>query len=312
MKSRLLLPGATILAFWALGIGLWRATGYLQPLFLFGYIGASLGLGLGLYSGLPKRKKQWGRRLTLLLVGGMLVVYVGVVQSENLQIEWAFFSLFAGLTGAALTHFLVAKVVGPLLFGRLWCGWACWTLMILDLLPYQRSPGRLPGGVDRIRYVHFGASLGLALILWFFFGFADHVYFGSPAGLWWMLAGNALYYGAGVGLAIRLKDNRAFCKYLCPIPVFQKPTSRFSLLKVKGDRERCDRCAACVKRCPMDIDVLAYVESGTRVLSTECMLCQTCITVCAKDALKVSLGFDLGGKEALRSTRSYQEAENAA
>jgi formate hydrogenlyase subunit 6/NADH:ubiquinone oxidoreductase subunit I len=39
------------------------------------------------------------------------------------------------------------------------------------------------------------------------------------------------------------------------------------------------------------------------VLSTECSLCQTCTTVCARDALKLSFGFDLGGKELLRERK---------
>jgi formate hydrogenlyase subunit 6/NADH:ubiquinone oxidoreductase subunit I len=50
----------------------------------------------------------------------------------------------------------------------------------------------------------------------------------------------------------------------------------------------------------MDIRVPDYIRDGKRVLSTECSLCQTCITVCAKDALKLSFGFDLGGKDLLR------------
>ena len=43
-----------------------------------------------------------------------------------------------------------------------------------------------------------------------------------------------------------------------------------------------------------------YILNGQRVLSTECSLCQTCITVCAHDALKLSFGFDRGGKDFLR------------
>jgi ferredoxin len=46
--------------------------------------------------------------------------------------------------------------------------------------------------------------------------------------------------------------------------------------------------------------ILHYIRDGQRVLSTECMLCQTCITVCAEGALKVTFGFDLGGTERLR------------
>lgn len=44
---------------------------------------------------------------------------------------------------------------------------------------------------------------------------------------WLFLAGNVLYYIAGIALAFAFKDNRAFCKYLCPITVLLKPMSYF-------------------------------------------------------------------------------------
>jgi polyferredoxin len=304
----LILPTVTFLAFWTLAVVGWRLSGYVQPLLMFGYIGTALGLGLGLYATLPKKKKQRGRKVTLLLVGGMLLVFVGGIQKENVQIEWVFFSALAGLGGAALMHYLIAKIVGPVVFGRLWCGWACWTLMVLDLLPFPRSPGRVAGRWDRFRYVHFGLSLGLVLLLWFGFRYRDQVHFGSATGLRWMLVGNALYYVTAVGMAYALRDNRAFCKYLCPIPVFQKVTSRLSLLKIGAEREKCDECGACVTMCPMDIQLLDFIKNGKRVLSTECMLCQTCITVCTRDALKVTLGFDLGGEEHLRERVPSRQA----
>lgn len=297
---KLALPAIVFLAFWVIAVTLWQLTGYIQPLLLFGYIGTALGIGLGLYAALPKKKKQRGRRLTLVLVGGLLLVFVGIKQSENMQIEWVFLSLLAGAGGAALSHYLIAKVFGPLLFGRLWCGWACWTLMVLDLLPFQRSPGRVPGGWERLRYAHFGLSFGLVFLLWWGFGYAEHARFGSRVGLAWMLAGNALYYMAAVGMAFAMRDNRAFCKYVCPITVLLKATSRFALLKIEGDMTRCNECGACVEMCPMDIRILDYIRDGQRVRSTECMLCQTCITVCSRDALKVSFGMDVGGRELLR------------
>lgn len=300
---RLAFPLIILLVFWAVGVLGWRSSGYLQPLFLFGYIGTSLAVGLGLYAWWPKKKRQRARRLTLVLVGGFLFVFMGIAQSENMQIEWVFFSVLAGLGGAALTHYAIAKIAGPLVFGRLWCGWACWTLMVLDLLPFQRSPGRLPGRWGWARYAHFAASLALVLVLWFAVGYRDQVHFGSASGLAWMLTGNALYYVVAVGMAFALRDNRAFCKYACPVTVFLKATSRFAVLKIEADPALCNECGACVDMCPMDIDLLAYIRDGTRVLSTECMLCQTCVTVCAKDALKVSAGLDLGGRERLR-TRS--------
>ncbi len=305
---QLLLPGVTFLAFWAVAVVAWRSSGSVQPLFLFGYIGTALGIGLGLYAVLPKKKKQLGRKLTLGLIGALLLVYVGGIQSENIQLEWVFFSVLAGLGGAALMHYVIAKIVGPLLFGRLWCGWACWTLMVLDLLPFQRSPGRLPGRWGGLRYAHFALSLGLVLAVWTAFDYRDQIRFGSAAGLMWMVAGNALYYVVAVGMAVVLRDNRAFCKYLCPVTVFLKASSRLSLLKIAAERERCTACEACVKTCPMDIQLLEYIRRGQRILSTECMLCQTCITVCAEDALRVSFGWDLGGRERLRQRPAVRRA----
>ncbi len=108
------------------------------------------------------------------------------------------------------------------------------------------------------------------------------------------------YYLIGIGLAYTLKDNRAFCKYVCPVSVPLKLSARFALLKVAGDADKCNDCRACVKLCPMDIRIPDYVLNDKRVLSTECSLCQTCISVCAKDALKLSFGFDLGGTDLLR------------
>ena len=69
------------------------------------------------------------------------------------------------------------------------------------------------------------------------------------------LAGNVLYYIAGIALAFIFKDNRAFCKYLCPITVFLKPMSYFSLLRVHCDESKCVHCGKCLRVCPMDVEV---------------------------------------------------------
>jgi ferredoxin-type protein NapH len=296
--KKLVIPLTVMLAFWALAVALWRSTGYPQPLFLFGYIGTSVGLGLGLYAILPKKRKPLGRRVSLLLVGTFLLVFVAAMGKENMQIEGVFFGLLGGVYQAAVVHYMIAKLFGPLLFGRLWCGWACWTVMVLDLLPFQRSKGRLPGNWGWLRYAHFGISLGLVLVMWFTFGYRSGA--SGASAITWYVAGNALYYALGIGLAYALKDNRAFCKYLCPVSLPLKLTSRFSLLKIAGDADRCTSCRACEKMCPMDIRIPDYVQNGQRILSTECSLCQTCITVCSKDALRLSFGKDLGGVELLR------------
>ena len=302
--KKMIVPGVVLLAFWALGLTVWLRSGFIESLILFGTIGTSVGIGLGLYSALPKKKKPLGRRLSLLLVGSFLIGFVAIYGTENIQIEGLFFGLMTGFVQAAVIHYLIAKVFGPLLFGRLWCGWACWTVMILDLLPFKRSSGRLPGRWGWLRYLHLAISLGVVILLVTAFGYRDGI--SGPAAVYWFIVGNLVYYALGIGLAIALKDNRAFCKYICPVSVPLKLTSRFSLLKIKGDAQKCNDCRACVKMCPMDVRIPDYTRNGERVLSTECSLCQTCITVCPRDALSLSFGLDIGGKELLRERAEPQ------
>jgi polyferredoxin len=296
--KNLIVPLVIMLAFWSLAIWGFTASGYIQPLIMFGYIGTALGVGLGLYAMLPRKQKPIGRRLTLFLVGLFLLGFAIFMGRENVQLEGAIFGLLTGVIQMGVIHYMIAKIFGPLLFGRMWCGWACWTVMVLDLLPFKRPTGRLPGKWGGLRYLHFGLSVGVVLLLVYGIGFREGAS-GSTA-VTWFIIGNVLYYAVGILLAYVLKDNRAFCKYVCPVSVPLKITSRFSMIKIgRGDGE-CNDCNACEKTCPMDVRISDYILKNQRVLSTECSLCQTCITVCPQDALKLSFGFDLGGRELLR------------
>ena len=69
------------------------------------------------------------------------------------------------------------------------------------------------------------------------------------------IVGNVLYYVSGIVLVVVFKDNRAFCKYSCPITVFLKPMSYFALFRVKCNKDKCISCGKCKKVCPMDVDV---------------------------------------------------------
>ena len=87
----------------------------------------------------------------------------------------------------------------------------------------------------------------------------------------------------GIFLAFALKDNRAFCKYICPITVFLKPASYFSLMRIECDKSKCVSCGKCKKVCPMNVDVTDH--SRKRINGTECILCFECKKVCPKNAL---------------------------
>jgi len=299
-KSPLRLPILFMIMF--ISIGIWRfwATGKIFYLFNFSYIGASISVGMYLGDVLPKKKKGFGRMVTQLMVGLYMLIILGVLGRENMQIEGFFIYLLLGVFQAAVLHYAVAKLFGPLVFGRAWCGYACWTAMVLDFLPFKIPNGKRSKNWGYLRYLHFVASLVLILYLWFI---VENGTWQNGYLIEWKLFvyGNLVYYVSGIALAFILKDNRAFCKYVCPIPTVQKLGSRFSLLKIEIDNKTCVDCKLCEKNCPMNIKLLTYKNRGQRILSTECILCGTCIHVCPKNSIQVTTKLDCGFKEEINN-----------
>ena len=266
-------PFGLWLLFESVAVALWLTMHNSFYLFNFSYIGICLALGTYLYA----KKIKYARNLVQCAVGLYMLIYLGVISRENMQIEGFWYYLFLGVFEAAVVHYAVAKIIGPLFFGRGWCGYACWTAMVLDLLPFKtpRHPRR---GLGFLRYLVFAGSLLFVIIL-----FLLHVPGLDEILYWSFLIGNAMYYSLGIALAFLFRDNRAFCKYLCPVTVFLKPASYYSLLRIKNDTKKCISCGKCKKVCPMDVDVPD--NSFHRKNGTECILCLRCIEQCPQKSL---------------------------
>ncbi len=256
-------------------VSLWLILDNIFYLFNFTYIGGFLALGLFLYT----KKYQHARLVVQFGVGLYMLVYLGIICNENMQIEGFWYYLFLGVFEAATIHYAVAKLFGPFLFGRGWCGYACWTAMILDLLPYKQPQGSRKK-LGYIRYITFSVSLLFVGAL-----FLLHVPNLNKIMFWSFIIGNTLYYAVGISLAVMLKDNRAFCKYICPITVFLKPASYFAYMRITVDEKKCISCGKCKKVCMMDVDVTN--NSRKRENGTECVLCMKCIDECPVKALKL-------------------------
>jgi len=259
--------------FETIAITLWLTKENLFYLFNFSYIGTSIALGIFLL----RKQYPHARRIVQLLVGLYMLVYLGLICQENMQIEGFWYYLFTGVFEAATIHYAVAKIFGPLVFGRGWCGYACWTAMVLDFLPYQVPKGERKN-IGWIRYLVFaGSFIFVAALFLCQVGNLEKIMF------WSFLIGNVLYYAVGIGLAFAFKDNRAFCKYICPVTVFLKPMSYFSVIRIECDHEKCISCGKCKRVCPMEVDVTD--NSRKRKNGTECILCMECVKNCPTKAL---------------------------
>ena len=267
------LPSILLFAvFETVAVSLWLALDNLFYLFNFSYIGGCIAAGLAMYAS----GKRFARRFVQFAVGTYMLVYLGFICRENMQIEGFWYYLFLGVFEAATIHYAVAKIFGPLIFGRGWCGYACWTAMILDLLPYK-TPKAPRKKLGFIRCIVFGASLLFVIVLFVLGKNSEEVMF------WTFIIGNILYYGVGIILAAAFKDNRAFCKYVCPITVFLKPMSYFSWLRIRCDEDKCISCGKCLNVCPMNVEV--NKNSRKRKNGTECILCYECTGECPTKAL---------------------------
>ena len=165
-----------------------------NPFYLmnFSYIGTGLALGVLLYL----NRRPAARNVTQWIIGMYMLVYLGLMKGENMQLEGFWYYLFQGLFEAAVIHYLIAKIAGPLIFGRGWCGYACWTAMVLDLLPYKTrcAPRRR---WTWMRYALFVLSLLFVTAL-----VAFRVQPLERIMQWSFVIGNLLYYAAGITLAL--------------------------------------------------------------------------------------------------------------
>ena len=273
-RRKWLAPFGMWIVFEIVAVTLWLTKDNLFYLLNFSYIGTSITVGLLLF----QFNYKHARRIVQLLVGLYMLIYLGLICQENMQIEGFWYYLFLGVFEAATIHYAVAKIFGPLLFGRGWCGYACWTAMVLDFLPYKQPKKPRKEKLGVLRYVMFVLSLAVVLSLFLMkIANLERIMF------WIFLGGNTFYYIVGIVLAFVFKDNRAFCKYLCPVTVFLKPMSYFSLLRVHCDENKCIHCGKCLKVCPMNVEV--NKESRKRKNGTECILCYECTKVCPTKAL---------------------------
>lgn len=100
------------LLFETVAITLWKAKGNLFYLLNFSYIGGCLALGAALFTA----GKRYARHFVQLTVGSYMLLYLGVISCENMQIEGFWYYLFLGVFEAATIHYAVAKIFGPLFF----------------------------------------------------------------------------------------------------------------------------------------------------------------------------------------------------
>jgi cytochrome c oxidase accessory protein FixG len=206
----------------------------------------------------------------------------------SFAIDEAFVVLAATLLATA------AFLLVTLLFGRVWCGWACPQTVLGDLtswvVPERRARPRRwrrPLGFAAVALV---SAVVAADLLWYFVPPGEFFRRLAAGTLGPVLSGSwaALF----VVLFLDLAFLRAtFCATACPYAKLQGVLFDRSTLVVAYDARRdadCVDCGACVRVCPTGIDI----REG---LQMECIACAECIDACTPVMAKLRRAPDLVG-----------------
>ncbi len=192
------------------------------------------------------------------------------------------------------------------ILGRTVCGWLCPLGLIQELLhkipTLKVRKSRITRALSFLKYVILAVFVA-AIPLWYGLrydmplpAFCKYICpAGTLEGATALLAGPA---GAGLygmlGLLFTRKwvimlviglacvfCYRSFCRFLCPLGAIYGLFSRFNIVGVQVDENRCSGCGACVRHCSMDV---------RRVGDHECIHCAKCMDHCAQGAISLKAG----------------------
>ena len=173
----------------------------------------------------------------------------------------------ATITGISMLIFFI-------LFGRLGCSFVCPFGIVQDIISlfFDRMNEKRPNWIGKyiilaISILLFGAfivkykdlpSMNLPLIL------------GISAGVLFVI----------VGVLSAFKD-RLFCTHICPCGTLVGLISKFSLFKLKIDKEKCMCCGVCERSCPS-----CSIDACEENIDNEtCVKCLKCMSNCPKEAI---------------------------
>lgn len=188
-------------------------------------------------------------------------------------------------------------LISAIFFGAAWCSHVCPFGLMQDILPGKKSKPKLmnsrfpnlkpiTGIVLLLLIIAPFIVLGIKKVIIFYHMEDTKVTLDSLHGLF-------LYYyiTGGIILVCSLIGRRVWCKYLCPMYIFNyigmaiSKLLKFPKLGISSDIQKCSHCQKCNSACLMGLKVSEMVEKGIWNTS-ECIQCGECISACKNCAIK--------------------------
>ncbi|MCS7199693.1 MAG: 4Fe-4S binding protein [Caldimicrobium sp.] len=174
------------------------------------------------------------------------------------------------LVTLAFTFFFLLVTIT---LGRIWCGWCCPQTVLCDLTDF----------LQRRKYLFYPVVFFMSIIIsltiiWYFispYDFWSNIFQGKLPGK----LTTAFFIGILIPTFLNFAFwRRSFCAKVCPYARAQTMLFDSKTLVIAFDAERkeeCINCRACVRKCPINIDI----RQG---LNIACIACAECLSVCDK------------------------------
>ena len=196
----------------------------------------------------------------------------------------------------ALLFFIALAVVA----NKLICGWACPFGSLQELLyslPVLRKVKRRKLPFALTNTVRAGLFVVMLLLLFGVVGGRRGTviyHYVNPFGLFDRdFDAISVVLTIVLALAAAVFVYRPFCQLVCPFGFISWIAERFSIARVRVDRERCTECGACIKACPLEAaEGIVYAKK----LPADCFSCARCLNVCPVDAIR----FGVAGRKSAK------------
>ncbi len=235
--------------------------------------------------------------------------------------------VYYGITSGLVSGYSVAYVtiVVPLaiffmlviLLGRAWCGWTCPVGFAQELIgglrrlvgrPYRELHPKYVIALDRFKYAFLFFVILIAIssgipglgLEFLATDFADPSCQLCPARplctiAQWTVGAEPLqselpqlsFVILGIFLVGTFAIRRFWCR-ICPLGAMMAPVNRSAMLTLNKDGNKCTRCRACLRVCPLDIEEVYAEMERTNITAPECIHCYRCVEECPeKDCLTI-------------------------
>jgi len=250
-----------------------------------------------------KHRCEWYPRTPYIVFLMLSVVVAGFLLGKSPNPMEGVVKIFKSMAGLypdpiaktiAFLFFIVLAVIG----NKMICGWACpfgalqeliYSIPILRRIKQRKLPFLL---TNTIR-----AGL-FAVMLLFLFGIIGGrkgvviYHYINPFNLF-----NLDFETFSILLTVILSllgafiIYRPFCQFICPFGFISWMTERFSIIRVRIDKDKCTECGLCIKACPLEAAKgLVYAKK----LPADCFSCARCLKVCPVDAIQYKSVFKKG------------------